>query len=67
MADTGWICPKCGKVHAPWVPSCECSNNSFEHSNLYNTNGDNTGVNKMKFMPTCTSENFGPESQMICD
>lgn len=22
---TGWICPKCGKVYAPWVSSCDCS------------------------------------------
>lgn len=22
--DTGWICPKCGKVNAPWKPSCDC-------------------------------------------
>lgn len=22
---TGWICPRCGRVHAPWVPSCDCS------------------------------------------
>lgn len=21
----GWICPKCGKVWAPWVPSCSCT------------------------------------------
>ena len=20
----GWVCPKCGKVLAPWVPSCDC-------------------------------------------
>ncbi len=20
----GWICPKCGRVWAPWVPSCDC-------------------------------------------
>ena len=22
---TGWQCPLCGKVHAPWVPSCVCT------------------------------------------
>lgn len=22
--DEGWICPKCGKVWAPWMPSCDC-------------------------------------------
>lgn len=22
---TGWICPKCGKVNAPWLPSCDCT------------------------------------------
>ena len=20
----GWICPKCGKVLAPFIPSCDC-------------------------------------------
>ena len=20
----GWQCPICGKVHAPWVPGCDC-------------------------------------------
>lgn len=20
----GWICPKCGTVHAPWVATCLC-------------------------------------------
>ena len=24
MNNEGWICPKCGKVHAPWVPECDC-------------------------------------------
>ena len=21
----GWICPRCGKVNAPWVPQCVCA------------------------------------------
>ncbi len=21
----GWICPKCGRVWAPWMPSCSCT------------------------------------------
>ena len=20
----GWVCPKCGKVLAPFIPSCDC-------------------------------------------
>lgn len=23
-ATIGWECPKCGKVHAPWVAECDC-------------------------------------------
>ena len=21
----GWICPRCGKVNAPFIPSCDCT------------------------------------------
>jgi hypothetical protein len=24
MSNTGWICPRCQKVHAPFVQSCNC-------------------------------------------
>jgi len=24
-APTGWICPRCGTVNAPWTMKCECS------------------------------------------
>lgn len=25
MAQEGWICPRCGKVNAPWVMQCFCN------------------------------------------
>lgn len=28
-AKQGWMCPNCGKVHAPWVASCTCHNNQY--------------------------------------
>lgn len=23
--QTGWVCPICGKVNAPWMPCCSCN------------------------------------------
>ncbi len=23
--NTGWMCPRCKKVHAPWVEECICT------------------------------------------
>lgn len=28
MAQEGWICPRCGKVNAPWVMQCFCNMNT---------------------------------------
>ena len=27
MTQEGWICPRCGKVNAPWVMQCSCNSN----------------------------------------
>lgn len=26
----GWICPRCGRVNAPWVASCSCNGSVFK-------------------------------------
>ena len=23
--NVGWVCPRCGRVNAPWVSSCSCN------------------------------------------
>ena len=29
MAQEGWICPRCGKVNAPWVMQCSCNRDTY--------------------------------------
>ena len=24
FASQGWECPKCGRINAPWMPTCPC-------------------------------------------
>lgn len=21
----GWLCPRCGRINAPWLPACDCT------------------------------------------
>ena len=29
----GWICPRCGKVNAPWNPWCSCEPKQISNTN----------------------------------
>lgn len=60
MAQEGWICPKCGKVHAPWVPSCEC----LGKTKTLTINPNGTGVD-MTEVPKFDEANT-TTTQMIC-
>lgn len=32
----GWICPRCKKINAPFVPSCDCEENNSTNYIDYN-------------------------------
>ena len=60
MAQEGWICPRCGKVNAPWVQQCTCESKSM--TVICGTNS-NVAVTEMpKYETTCTCN----KETMIC-
>lgn len=34
----GWICPRCGKVLAPWMSQCDCATPTVSSSTIQITN-----------------------------
>ena len=34
----GWVCPKCGRVNAPWMGTCPCYVDKVNKSNSYKIN-----------------------------
>lgn len=41
-APQGWVCPKCGRVNAPWVGTCPCYLNSVTYTTTWATSNPTT-------------------------
>lgn len=40
----GWVCPKCGRVNAPWAPFCPCYDGDKKVVYSTDTTGSMTAV-----------------------
>lgn len=49
----GWVCPKCGKVNAPWKESCDCVQVS-PNIIYYYPQPWNPYINPLPYTPTWT-------------
>ena len=53
-AQWGWVCPKCDKINAPFVVSCDC-NNKQDQSVIYVSNICKSCVNYDGESDMCTT------------
>lgn len=58
--QTGWVCPLCGKVNAPWAPSCDCHIKSKPIAATYDENSSMTNTDMPEYVTSNTTN-------IICD
>lgn len=60
--QTGWVCPLCGKVNAPWAPSCDCHIKSKpkQMAATYDENSSTTNTDMPEYVINNTNN-------IICD
>lgn len=61
-AERGWECPRCGRINAPWVRSCDCSRDNW----TITLGGLSTGSDEWwrQYVP-CTSVTLDSETFKI--
>lgn len=54
--NNGWICPKCGRVYAPFIPECQYCNEKVESisSNTIIWNENQTGISNAEWQEVFT-------------
>ena len=63
-STAGWLCPRCGTVHAPWVAQCQCrAPVVVTASSESGTSGGQEGVERL--CGTC-AHMFLPLNSMPC-
>ena len=50
----GWICPRCGRVNAPWLPNCTYEVN--QHSNMNANTSEWTPIRDFMVKPHITGD-----------
>lgn len=64
LPQEGWVCPKCGRVYAPWVSMCEyCGGKTITVAD--GTSG--MSVNKCDKSTTSSGESYTIHSSSRCD
>ena len=58
-----WICPRCGRVNAPWMAQCTCDANNYSKTEC---GQDKREPNKKSVTNEYVANHLSADEQMIC-